>query len=207
MRKEQLKNFNLSKEVKEDFERYLQDFDFIVEDLKDRAILDVGSGMIPGFVEYLLQNKITDKVYAVDQWPFGHELESFTTDEDLENIEFYPLEKAQQMQSKKYFVQAEGQKLPFRKDAKFDFIFMRASLNDSEGISERIEEAVAYLQNGGELRIAPVWQRGPNIKELRKAADKLNKDSFSVEWKKGIVKRENVKEKALLLIIKKKHQS
>ena len=127
--------------------------------------------------------------------------------EDLENIEFYPLEKAQQMQSKKYFVQAEGQKLPFRKDAKFDFIFMRASLNDSEGISERIEEAVAYLQNGGELRIAPVWQRGPNIKELRKAADKLNKDSFSVEWKKGIVKRENVKEKALLLIIKKKHQS
>jgi len=183
---------------------YLDDFGLTAEDLKDKAILDIGSGMVPGFVEYLLQNKVTDKAYAVDHWPFGHELESFTTDEDLEYTELYPLKEAQKLQSKKHYVQAEGQKLPFNKDTKFDLIFMRASLNDGGETQERIEEAVAYLQNGGELRIAPLWQKGPDIKALHKVADKLHKNGFSIEWKGDIVKRENVKEKALLLVIKKK---
>ncbi len=205
MRKERLENFNLSEKIKEDFGRYLQDFDLTVEDLKGKAILDVGSGMVPGFVEYCLKNGITDKIYAVDRRPFGHEIESFTTDKDLEYTGLYPLGEARQLQSKKHYIQAEGQKLPFSKDTQFDFIFMRASLNDPGEISERIKEAAAYLRSGGELRIAPVWGKKTDAKGLSKAIGELGQDSFSIEWKSGVVKRESVKEEALLLVIKKKH--
>src|SRR3989344_7813514 len=55
------------------FKRYLKDFDLNIEDLRDKAILDIGSGMVPDFVEYCLKNGITNKIYAVDHWSFGHD--------------------------------------------------------------------------------------------------------------------------------------
>ena len=58
------------------FSRYLEDFDLKMEDLKDKAVLDVGSGMVPKFVEYCLENGITNKIYAIDHWPFGHEIKN-----------------------------------------------------------------------------------------------------------------------------------
>jgi len=204
MKREQLEQVYIDNEIRESFKRYLSDFNLTVEDLKDKAILDIGSGMIPGFVEYLLQNNITNKVYAVDRWPFGHDLEIVTTDGDLKYAELYPLKEAQKLQSKKHYIQAQGQKLPFNKDTKFDFIFMRASLNDLEEIPDRIEEAAAYLKNGGELRIAPIWQEKPNLKKYYEVIEKLDKNLFNIEWKENVVRRENVEYNPLLLIIKKK---
>lgn len=192
---------NLPSKQEEVFNWYLEDFGLKVENLKNKTILDVGSGMVPNFVEYCLEKGITDKAYAVDHWPFGHEIESFSTDEDLEYVERFPLEGVKHLKSKKHFIQAEGEQLPIRKGFKFDFILMRAALGQESNITALIKELVSYLRHGGELRLAPVWEEQDGIR-LRKAVDELGKNDFVVEWRENIVKRDT-KEKPHLVIIRK----
>jgi len=166
------------------FNWYLEDFGLKTEDLKDKKILDIGSGTIPKFVSYCLENNITDQIYAVDRWSFGKE-RSFYTQEGRDQ---YNQSYLDEFPARSNFIQAEGKKLPISKELKFDYIFMRASIDQEQDTDGLIHEVLSYLGSGGQLRIAPLHKDWPETSRLREILLKLS-DDFITEWRSGVVPR------------------
>src|SRR3990172_6369129 len=97
------------------FQWYLNDLGLTEEQLKNKQVLDIGSGPAALFVDYCLEHNITNNIYAIENDEFGRDREYGQE-----------IEGADKLKSKSRFIQAWGEELPFDPEkTKFDLITMR----------------------------------------------------------------------------------
>ena len=160
------------------FNRYVEEFDIDVDDLKNKAILDIGAGSNPIFISQCLERGLTKDSYAVDQEKFFSEYDCYTE----EGKKMYPKEKATLSNTKSHYIQAKAEELPFKPGA-FDLILMRSMIRPETDLDKVFEQIKIVLRPKGEFKIFPVFRNSEERKRLDAVLSKLDSDKFEYEWK------------------------
>jgi len=160
------------------FNSYIEEFNLDVDQLKDKRILDVGSGTNPIFVTQCLEKGITKYIYGIDQEAFFSEWEDYLD----EGKRRYPKEEVLKSEIKKHYIQARAENLPF-KPGSFDLILMRAVIRPETDLGKVFERVGIVLAQNGEFKIFPVFRESNERQRLDKVLQELDSNQFEFEWK------------------------
>ncbi len=138
------------------FEMYLNTMKLTEDDLRGKKILDIGSYSDAQFVNYCLEHKITNDIFAVDRNSF------ISQDNHNDEVQWrdkvaYEAYKKRKVTSpaKQRYARGLAEELPF-KEKSFDLIIVRAALtNPDQNLDAAISQIVSLLKSGGEARIGP----------------------------------------------------
>jgi len=163
---------------KEHFNRYVEEFSLDIEKLKDKVVLDVGSGSNPLFVSELLEEGVTQKAYAIDQEDFFAEFDHYLP----EGREKYPREKVHKSPVKKHYIKAKVEALPIKPDS-VDLVLMRAVIRPETDLTKVFEQIDIVLKPNGEFKIYPIFRDSEDRERLDEILSKLDSDKFEYEWR------------------------
>ncbi|MBU1890628.1 class I SAM-dependent methyltransferase [Patescibacteria group bacterium] len=168
----------LPPEKEEHFKRYIEEFDLDTERLKNKRILDVGSGTNPIFVSQCLEKGITKDIYGIDQEAFFSEWEEYTD----EGKRRFPKTDALRSEAKKHYLQAKAESLPFKAES-LDLILMRAMIRPETDLKKVFEQIGIALVHGGEFKIFPIFRDSNERQRLDDVLQKLDIGEFEYAWK------------------------
>jgi len=116
------------------FERYLKALDFKIDDLEDKRVLDIGSGIRSEFVQECLDRGITQHIYGLDKRILPEKVE-----------EKYRLNLIRGDYTQEFPVK------------NLDYVISHAALlKPSSETKKAIQNALSALKKGGEIRIYPI---------------------------------------------------
>jgi SAM-dependent methyltransferase len=164
----------------EHFNRYVEDFNLDIEKLRDKVILDIGSGSNPFFVSQLLEKGITQRAYAVDKESFFAEFDNYSED----GQKMYPKEEAEKSEVKKHYIRARAEALPFRPNS-FDLILMRAVMLPEADLKKVFDQINILLRPGGEFKFYPVFRDSEHRKQLDEILAGIDVNKLEYEWKES----------------------
>lgn len=163
----------------EHFNRYVEEFDLDIEELKDKTVLDIGSGSNPHFVSELLEKGTTQKAYAIDQESFLSSIDNYLLEERQKR---YLREKIHKSPAKKHYIKAKIEALPIKPNS-VDLLLMRAVIRPETDLAKVFEQINIALKARGEFKIFPVFRDSEDRKRLNEILSKLDSDEFEYEWR------------------------
>ena len=168
------------------FNSYIEELHIDIDSLKDKAVLDVGSGSNPRFVARLLDDNLVKSAYAIDSTEFLSGYKYYTEKYKKKN----PKENLEKSKVVENYIQGSADNLPFKSES-FDLVLSRALIvpDTISGVKFDIDkifsEAERVLKPGGEFKIYPV-HRGSDIRrEIDLFLSELESNDFVYEWSEG----------------------
>ncbi|OQB10263.1 MAG: hypothetical protein BWY21_00429 [Parcubacteria group bacterium ADurb.Bin216] len=175
------KETSLEEKLKNEYEKYLQDFDLEEGDIKNKRIMDIGCGNAE-FILYILENGLSEEVFGVDKNKESR-LDYFNYEED-DSINIKQAELLKKYDKRIYNINYYERDLP---QEDLDYILARASLygNNEEAINnivDLIKRSTSHLNPSGEFKIFPIDKEAITQSNQRDASDEYFLDFY--RWEK-----------------------
>lgn len=175
------KETSLEEKLKNEYEKYLQDFGLEEGDIENKRIMDIGCGDAE-FILYVLENGLSEEVFGIDR-DKENRLDYFNYEED-DPINIKQAELLEKYDKKIYNTNYYESDLP---QDDLDYILARASLygNNEKAINniiDLIKRSTNYLKPGGEFKIFPIDKEAITQSNQRDDSNEYFLDFY--RWKK-----------------------